>query len=434
MSDSEIDTRSRTSSPDPALKAQKRKRPIVAPEEELEIDVNLPEPPSKKAKRKEKKAKTKTTTTTTDPAVAAADGDSAPTKAIDTKPKSQAVPDNPAEQKRSEHGVWIGNLPWSATKDAIRTFFLDHADIDSDSITRLHMPEPAPSRGPQRAGPKPQNKGFAYVDFKTAENVVKAVGVSEKLMTGRAVLIKDAKSFEGRPDPALKKEGADAAEALAKGEKPPSQKVFVGNLTFDVTKDDLEEHFGQAGVVEDVFMATFPDSGKCKGYAWIRFTTVEAAEAAVKGFIFKEPEADDEEDVGSDAEAEEPERAKKIKKEKKRKWFINRLQGRELRCEFAEDAQTRYKKRYGKGSADKQGVTGTNGPRVDRRDRTGSTDEKGAYVPPRVAKMDPDQRQAVRRQKHQDARNVAPGKALATAQRAKTGIVEGTGKKTAFAS
>ncbi|KAK6430650.1 Nucleolar protein 13, partial [Oleoguttula sp. CCFEE 5521] len=192
MSDSEIDTRSRSSSPDPVVKAQKRKRPIVATEEELEIDVNLPEPPSKKAKRKEKKAKTKSTTTPTDTTATTADGGPAP-RAIDAKPKTPAVPENPAEQKRSEHGIWIGNLPWSATKDAIRTFFLDYADIDSDSITRLHMPEPAPNRGPQRPGPKPQNKGFAYVDFKTAEDVVKAVGVSEKLMTGRAVLIKDAK-------------------------------------------------------------------------------------------------------------------------------------------------------------------------------------------------------------------------------------------------
>jgi hypothetical protein len=47
-------------------------------------------------------------------------------------------------------------------------------------------------------------------------------------------------------------------------------------------------------------------------------------------------------------------------------------------------------------------------------------------------KMDADARQAMRRQKHIDARNVAPGQALANAQRASTAIVKPSGKKTTF--
>lgn len=43
------------------------------------------------------------------------------------------------------------------------------------------------------------NKGFAYVDFEDPVGVIAAVGLSEQNLDGRRLLIKDAKSYEGRP-------------------------------------------------------------------------------------------------------------------------------------------------------------------------------------------------------------------------------------------
>ena len=428
MSDSESQ---RSASASPELTEKKRKRPIVAPEDELEIDINLPEPASKKAKRKEKKEKKEK---------------KAKAENGETEEVKPAAAEPPAPGQRSEYGIWIGNLPWSATKETLRTWFEDQG-IDYKSITRLHMPAPPEEKGPSRPGFKHLNKGFAYVDFLGLPELELALALSEKLMGGRKVLIKNAKSFEGRPTQS-EAEQAKKAAAAPDG-KEPTQRIFIGNLGFDVTKDDLMEHFSQAGTIEDIHMATFQDTGKCKGFAWVRFHDMESAAAAVRGYIFKsggDDDDDDEEDEAEDEEEEEQEEdgkkksgksKSKKKKEKKRKWFINRLAGRPVRVEFAEDAQTRYKKRYGSKPAAPEGghAPRSSGPRPSygyggREEQSG----EAAPAPDRRAprKMDADARQAMRRQKHIDARNVAPGQALANAQRASTAIVKPAGKKTTF--
>lgn len=464
---SSSDSGSRSSTPD--LSSKKRKRPTIAAEDELEIDVNLPEPPSKKALRRAKKGKpalpsTNTASNGTTTAGAQIHPDRAALAGTNTGALETSDP-----SKRSPHGIWIGNLPWSADRASLRDFFLTHAAITEAEITRVHMPAPNPASVDKRLANKPLNRGFAYVDFSGREVVERALKVSETLMTGRKVLIKDAKSFEGRPE--KKAAGAEgegavvggkagaAAASVAAGGKPPSKRVFVGNLAFDTTKEDLEQHFGQAGAVEDVHMATFEDSGKCKGFAWIRFEELDAAESAVKGFIFKQEEEQDESEesadeddvkeevkVTTDADASDSDSSnessskkapaskpkKAPKKANRRKWFINRLQGRPLRCEFAEDASTRYKKRYGKGSANRteNGTAAADASGEGIVEENGDAEAGGARR--QRGKGDKDARQAQRRQKHVDARNIRPGAALANAPRASGAIVEGTGKKISF--
>lgn len=375
--------------------AKKRKRETLP--EELEIDLALPEPASKKAARKAKKAKL-------NPASTAGDGAGA-----DTKPGGEANGNKDADGKRSAYGVWIGNLPWSATKDSLRTFLAEHSEIPSDHITRVHMPPPTKVNPSWTT--KPLNKGFAYVDFSTELAMYSAIALTETKMDGRALLIKNAKSFEGRPDKPKAEEAQDGQRGgrADKAGHPPNNRVFIGNLSFDVTKEDLQEHYAQCGHIDDIHMATFEDSGKCKGYAWITFGDVESATWVVKGFVFKEASEfkkkskPDETDSDSDADQ---------KPEKKRKWFINKFMGRELRCEFAEDATTRYNKRWGKDKPAKP-VDGVNPDRwknFDRQPRTTDTKPK--------RKIDP--------------RSIKSGAAHASAPRASQAIVQSQGKKTTF--
>ena len=444
---------SASSSPEPDDKKRKFNRDEVPEDEKLEINVAAPEPPSKKALRaekkraKEEKKAAKAAKKAQDGLEAArkAEAGSAPTEDSEAQQPAAAAPAvgqpaSTAPPKRSDYGIWIGNLPWTVTRDSLRTFFKDQGSIWDRDIVRVHMPPPAakPTDGPV----KPQNKGFAYVDFTTPEILEKAIGLSEKLLMGRRVLIKHAKSFEGRPD--KPKVPSDLVGKTGSETKAPTNKIFVGNLGFDVTRDDLAQHFAQAGMVEDIHMATFEDSGKSKGYAWVRFADVEGAEAAVRGFVYRTLEEDEDMD-GEDSEEDDSDdgAAKKGKKRssKKHKQHINRLHGRELRCEFAEDAQTRYKKRFGKAPA-ANGETGRD--RRDPRSRSqfgnvGDADtgagagdlEEAPKAKSNKKHGDKEQRRDERRKRH-DARTIAPGKALANAPRSSGAIVAGSGKKVTF--
>jgi RNA recognition motif-containing protein len=226
------------------------------------------------------------------------------------------------------------------------------------------------------------NKGFAYVDFNDVGPKVAAIALSETELGFRKLLIKDATSFEGRP----KKENADATAKKqdGKSEQPASRKIFVGNLGFKTTEDDLRSHFEKCGEIDWVKIATFEDTGKCKGFGWIKFREPEAAAQAVKGFVkvkeqveteadFVNPsknegEEEEKEEEGSDqdSDAEKP-----TKRFRTRKWWLNRLMGRPLKLELAEDDQVRYKKRFGKDAPKKAQGDGLKAQRKPGEDAEG---------------------------------------------------------------
>lgn len=344
---------------------------------ELEIDVDAPEPVSKKALRKAKKNKEKGIDTE-DAEETKSSKSSKPSKSSksnDPDDTKDLEGEEAAPGKRSEYGVWIGNLSFTVTREELRMFFTANSDISESAITRIHLP-----KGPERFG-RAQNRGFAYVDFTNKKALKEAIGLSEQLMTGRRVLIKDAKSYEGRPEKSERQE--NAAGAAAKPGHPPSKRLFVGNLSFDVTKESLEENFSKCGTVNNVHMATFQDTGKCKGYAWVEFEELAAAEAAVRGFMLvKEDDGqeDDPSDSDSDSDsATEKKKSKKLKPKMRRVW-VNQLFGRRMRMEFAEDAGTRYKKRFGKDAEKKDGpaITEEGAPREEKpryKKRTEPIDE-----------------------------------------------------------
>merc|ERR1719250_115235 len=49
------------------------------------------------------------------------------------------------------------------------------------------------------------------------------------------------------------------------------RKLFVGNLDFGTSEDDLKTHFEQYGDVEDVNIHKHQDTGRPRGFAFITF-------------------------------------------------------------------------------------------------------------------------------------------------------------------
>ncbi|KAJ2717017.1 Nucleolar protein 13 [Coemansia spiralis] len=207
--------------------------------------------------------------------------DDASTAAKKTKKKAKDG-DAPAKPKRSKWGIWIGNLPYTTTKDDVTAFLAPC----KGTITRMTVP--------RKDG---KARGFAYVDFDSAEPVNLALAYSEQMLNGRPVLIKDASDFNktGKPSRAAPPPTEAPAPATATADKPgktdkkkgkwtkpvPSPSLFVGNLGFEVTKNDLRAIFRPFGELVGVRVATFEDNPeKCKGFAYIDFKyTVDATKA-----------------------------------------------------------------------------------------------------------------------------------------------------------
>jgi cold-inducible RNA-binding protein len=63
-----------------------------------------------------------------------------------------------------------------------------------------------------------------------------------------------------------------------------SSKVFVGNLNFDTTREELETLFTEIGQVVDVVLPTDRMSGRPRGFAFVELSTPEAATQAIEKF------------------------------------------------------------------------------------------------------------------------------------------------------
>lgn len=367
--------RAKADSGDEAAAATPAKR--KADVDEIEVDLTAPEPPSKRAKRALKKGK------------------ALPKKAEGGDDDDDLTKDDAGEAKdkptRGEHGVWIGNLRFTVTPTELKEWLVSNSGgvITEEAITRVKLPLVKEAGRDKSA--KPANKGFAYVDFSDISSKVAAIALSETEYLGRKLLIKDSTSFEGRPkkEPEPAEAGAQGAngklldqQKAFKTEAEASRKIFVGNMSFQTREEDVRRNFEKCGEIEFVKVATFEDTGKCKGYGWVKFKEPEAAAWAVKGFVkikeqieteddFKDDDDDDEE---SKEESKEPPKEQQFKT---RKWWVNRMLGRQLKLELAEDDHVRYKKRFGKDAQNKDGADKPKGGRSNGEEKAKAPADKG---------------------------------------------------------
>ena len=67
-----------------------------------------------------------------------------------------------------------------------------------------------------------------------------------------------------------------------------SKKLYVGNLSFQTTSQDLQQLFAQAGTVESASVIEDRDTGQSKGFAFVEMSTDAEATAAIEQFNGKE--------------------------------------------------------------------------------------------------------------------------------------------------
>jgi len=60
-------------------------------------------------------------------------------------------------------------------------------------------------------------------------------------------------------------------------------KIYVGNISFDVTEDELTAEFGAYGKVESVAIPADKFSGRPRGFAFVEMGSKTEAEAAITG-------------------------------------------------------------------------------------------------------------------------------------------------------
>lgn len=62
-----------------------------------------------------------------------------------------------------------------------------------------------------------------------------------------------------------------------------SQKIYVGNLAFSITNEDLTQKFEQYGTVSSAKVIMDRDTGRSKGFAFVEMANGQEAAQAIQG-------------------------------------------------------------------------------------------------------------------------------------------------------
>ena len=63
-----------------------------------------------------------------------------------------------------------------------------------------------------------------------------------------------------------------------------SMKLYVGNLAFDTSSNDLQTLFAEAGTVENVSLIEDREIGRSRGFGFVEMSSKEEGAAAIEKF------------------------------------------------------------------------------------------------------------------------------------------------------
>ena len=65
-------------------------------------------------------------------------------------------------------------------------------------------------------------------------------------------------------------------------------KLYVGNLSYDTTENDLQDLFSKHGPVSEVAIVQDRETGRARGFGFVTMATEEGAKAAIEALNGKE--------------------------------------------------------------------------------------------------------------------------------------------------
>ena len=67
-----------------------------------------------------------------------------------------------------------------------------------------------------------------------------------------------------------------------------STKLYVGNLSFNTSSQDLEQIFAEAGTVQSANIVEDRETGRSRGFGFVEMSSKEEAQTAITSFDGKE--------------------------------------------------------------------------------------------------------------------------------------------------
>ena len=170
----------------------------------------------------------------------------------EVKPRPVRAP--VASAKAPSLKLFVGSVSESATEDDLRELFRPCGEL-----TDVYVPKNADTGA---------GRGFAFVSYLTVDEATAA----RNTLNGAELLGKSIRLDYAE----VKEPGGGGGGGVS---KPPSFKLFLGNISQECSEDHLREAFGAYGEITDCFLPKDENGGN-KGIAFLSFSSVDEARTA----------------------------------------------------------------------------------------------------------------------------------------------------------
>lgn len=150
--------------------------------------------------------------------------------------------------------IFVGGLSWQTSDVAFRDYFAAFGEVESAVVMRTG---------------EGKSRGFGFVIFKEPHTVQQVLKTRDLELDGRKI---DCK-------PAVAKEDLDARRFVP--EAAPfirTNKIFVGGLASETTREEFEQYFQKYGNVTDAVIMTDKSTGRSRGFGFVTFDSEFSAE------------------------------------------------------------------------------------------------------------------------------------------------------------
>ena len=172
------------------------------------------------------------------------------------KENEEELPENVYEE------LFVRNIGYNTTEEELADYFGKYGDVEVVKIVT-----------DKNTG---KSRGFGFLKFYEKKSAFEAMKDADNIIVGERNL-----QIRYSNDKGSQMKGGNGGNNSAK--KGPSTEfgIFVGNISYKCTENDLKKFFKDCGKVVDVRIAKKPD-GKLKGFAHVDFETKEGMEKAVE--------------------------------------------------------------------------------------------------------------------------------------------------------
>ena len=166
-----------------------------------------------------------------------------------------------SEAFANDRTIYIEGVPFKATERDVREFFAPAGG----AILSCRLPTWHDSGN---------LRGYGHIEFDSVAACEKAIELDGSYLKDRYIKVE-----RPRVPRILQQAARDKSEIL----RPAGCKsVFVKNIPYDTTEEDMREAFKVCGVIDGVRLAVWGHTNQLKGFGYVDFKKEESAEIAVK--------------------------------------------------------------------------------------------------------------------------------------------------------